>query len=507
MKKNSVWTIISVAIFALQALVETLFAVFILRLNMLPGKYAAILIAVLVLMLLASGLLLFIKNRKGLISNSRKIVAYVLALLVVLGSALGAKLAFDAYKTVSTVTNGAVTTNARTMYVFVRADDPAESLNDASDYGFAVMEQYDEQHTQGAISLIEETVGKSIAVTGYIGAADVADALLGGQTDAAILNGVSVALLIEEEAYADFLAQVKVLKAIPLADVEPTEPATEPAGTEPSEERTITNAPFAFYISGSDTRSSMLDVSRSDVNILAVVNPVTKQVLLINTPRDYFVPNPAGGGKLDKLTHCGLYGTDCSMEALEGLYGLEIDYYGQINFTGFETLVDAIGGVTVYADQSFKAGNIYIQSGENHLNGADALKFARERYHVSGGDRGRGKNQMKVIKAVIEKMTTGTTIIANYTDILKSLEGMFTTSLTMEQISMLVKMQLNDMAKWNVQTYSVSGVGGSEKTYSAPGLYAYVMYMDEEQVAYASQLIQRVLNGETLTSADMTLPE
>ena len=144
-----------------------------------------------------------------------------------------------------------------------------------------------------------------------------------------------------------------------------------------------------------------------------------------------------------------------------------------------------------------------IEKGENHLNGFEALAFARERYHVSGGDRGRGKNQMKVIKAVVEKLTTGTTLISSYGDILSSLEGVFKTNVSSDEISMLVKMQLSDLASWNILSYAVDGTGGSAKTYSSPGHKAYVMYPNEKLVGKASDLAKRVMAGDILTSEDL----
>ena len=503
MKKKNLWGIFSLLMLLLQLAAEVVTAVIVLRMNMLPEMLTAIFLGALAVPAVVTVLLLLVRNRKGEVGVARRIIAYILALLVVCGCGLVARLAEDAYKAFHSVTNTPVATNVQSVYVLVRQDDPAQTLKDAADYSFGLIADYDEVHIQGSVAYIEETVGNTIALAPQESAQALADALLADTVDAALMNGVSVSLLLDEASYADFMQKVKILQEIPFSDIEPTEP--EP--TQPKVEPNITNTPFVTYISGSDTRSSSLHVSRSDVNILMVVNPVTKQVLLINTPRDYYVPNPAGDGKLDKLTHCGLYGTDCSMGTLGDLYDLQIDYYGQINFTGFETLVDAVGGVTVYADEPFKAGDIYIQQGENYLNGEEALQFARERYHVSGGDRGRGKNQMKVIKAVVEKVTSGTTIISNYSQIIKSLEGMFSTSLRMEQISMLVKMQLSDMAKWNIQTIAVSGLGGSEKTYSMPGSYAYVMYPNEEQVAHASKLAHKVINGETLTADDLVMPE
>ena len=185
---------------------------------------------------------------------------------------------------------------------------------------------------------------------------------------------------------------------------------------------------------------------------------------------------------------------------------MDVDYYAQINFTGFETLIDAIGGITVYSDVAFTTADKYqIAQGENKLNGAEALSFARERKRLSGGDNARGQNQMKVIKAVISKMTSGSTIISNYTDIMESLEGMFATSMPMNHISDLVKMQLADMPQWEVHSYAVTGFNGSEYTYSTPGTRLYVMYPDDAMVANASALIDKVCSGEILTEADLAV--
>lgn len=503
MRKYKLINILLVAVLVLQAAAEVFTAVVLLRLKMLPDLFVILLLVALALFLGTTGGLMFLRGKRP-VSAARKIIACILALLFVLGCGLVTKLGTDAYNAIHTVTQP-ITTNTRNVYVFVRSDDPAQSLTDAAGYTFGYIGDYDVEHTENAFVQLEEKLGASVSRTALETGTDLASALLDGQVDAVVMNGVTVALLLEQEGYEDFTEKVRILETMALSslvDPVPTEP-TEP----PVPEQNITNTPFCVYISGSDTRSGILDVSRSDVNILVVVNPQTKQILLLNTPRDYYVKNPAGNGALDKLTHCGLYGVECSMGALEELYGTKIDYYGQINFTGFKTLVDAVGGITVYSDEAFKANKTYISVGENTLDGSQALDFARERYHVSGGDRGRGNNQMKVIKAVIEKMTTGTTVISNYSSILASLEGMFSTSVTMDEIGMLVKMQLTDMSAWNIQTFAVSGEGGSMKTYSMPGTRAYVMFEDEDMTAYASKLIEKVYAGEILKPEDMTYPQ
>lgn len=504
MKSSKIRTVLSMILLLLQVAAEGLAAMVVLRLNMLPGKYLLAMLAMLILLAALTAGLLFLRG-KNPVSLARRIVGWALAVLIICGCLLVAKVASDAYRTLNEVTKPVEQTSLRNMYIFVRTDDPAQTLADTADYPYGIIADYDEEHTQQAIALVEETTGKTLSVTAFEMTAELADAILNGQVDAVLMNGAAATLLTEDEAYEDFMQKVRILHTVPLSQLEETEPVTEPT-TQPPVEKNVTNTPFIVYLSGSDTRNKKLKTSRSDVNILVVVNPVTKQILLLNTPRDYWVANPVGNGKKDKLTHCGLYGPECSMEALGDLYDLKVDYYAQINFTGVETLVDAVGGVTVNSDYAFKTSTGYqFQKGENKLDGAEALAFARERYHVKGGDNGRGKNQMKVITAIIRKMTTGTTVISNYSSILKSLEGMFKTSVSMDEISMLVKMQLEDLASWNIQSYAATGKGGSEKNYSSPGHKAYVMYPDEKSVAHASALVDRVIAGEILTAEDMTV--
>lgn len=508
MNQRKKWNWISAVALALQLAAEGLTLAVIWKLDMLPTLYNTILIVIFVLLGCVTGVLLFAHGKKKTVSPSRRIVALVLVLLIVCACAAVSVVVSDVYNTMDTITNTELSGPTRSVYV--RVDDPAQTLSDAADYPFGIVENYDEESTRQAIVVIEGVLGKTIQVSSFSAVTQMVDALYAEEVDAIILNSAYAAILEDDESYADFSEKTRVLCQIPIEGwtaVTDPEETMQPDDLEetrtPVVEANITNTPFAIYVSGSDTRSSKLTTSRSDVNILVVVNPETKQVLLVNTPRDYYIANPAGNGAKDKLTHCGIYGVDCSMRALSDLYDVDISYYAQINFTGFETFIDAIGGVTVYSDVSFSAQGTWIQAGENYLNGEQALSFARERYNLAGGDNARGKNQMKVIKAVIEKLTSGTTIISNYAGILSSLEGMFVTDITMEEISRLVKMQLSDMASWNVQTYAVTGTGGSNVTYSMPGTKAYVMYPNESTVAHASELIDRVLAGEILTEEDI----
>ena len=496
MDNKKKWTIFLSVALSLQIIAQILTVALVLRLNMLPGKYIAVLIPAMALLATITGLLAFLRM-KGKVRLWRKIVSVILAVLILCGCALVCKVCLDASSLIDNVTDTNKLPSTRNTYVLVMNEDPAQVLVDTKRYAYGAVENYNVEHTGQMITDIETQLAQTLNLQYYDRASAMATALYSGEIKAIIMDGASIAFLTEETGFADFLDRVRVLYTLSIGTT------TVPEETTPPEE--IVTKPFVVYISGSDTRNDFLDVSLSDVNILAVVDPQAKQILLLNTPRDYFVPNPAGNGALDKLTHCGRYGIDCSIQALEDLYDIKIDYYGRINFKGFEGLVDAIGGINFYSDKAFKARDTYIKAGDNHLTGTQALDVARERYHVSGGDNGRGKNQMKLIKAVFEKVASSSTLIFKYSDILSSLEGMVATSFRPEEISALVKMQLGDMASWNIHSFAVTGSDGSEITYSYRGEELYVMWPDEEMVDYASTLIQRVLNGELLTEDDVTV--
>jgi LCP family protein required for cell wall assembly len=396
------------------------------------------------------------------------------------------------------------TTVTDTVSAYVLDESPAETVSDAKNYVFAITENYDYDHTQTAIEKINETTETTIRTQPYSDMFAMVQALYDGRADAMILNSAYVDVIESVGEYEDFSLRTRTLFDEEIESVATDNPllgAAQPEGW------SVATDPFVVYVSGSDTRRTKLATGRSDVNILLVVNPTTKQVLMINTPRDYYVETSVSDGARDKLTHCGIYGIDCSMDTLSSLYDEEVDYYAQINFSGFETLVDAIGGITVDSEKTFRCseGGYEIKEGTNELDGKTALSYVRERKAFADGDNARGRHQMQVIKAIIEKVSSGTTVLARYSAILQSMEGMFATNLSSDDMAALVRMQLSDRTAWNVKTFAVSGTDSSETTYSMPSERSYVMIPDEEQVSYAQELIDRVMAGEILTDADMEM--
>lgn len=515
MKKNLIWNLIYGAIVLVTVVTEALAVMAVKRLNMLPDAYMAVFIGVLALFALGIGMLLFLKGRKD--GKGRRVAACVLAVVVTCGCAALRTVALDIIETLQLTSTDTLDITTREIYVL--RSDPAQELTDARDYTFGYMKDYDTACTAQVLTEIQEQTGRKVATAGYTNLLTMAEAFLQNRVDAMILNGGIISILEDIEEFEGFSNHARILEQIRVFETNDASAAipqqhgaddvireTEialPEETEPTEKTLDFSElkPFAVYVSGSDSHDTeIVKNSRSDVNILAIVNPLTKQALLVNTPRDYYIPNWAGGYQLDKLTHCGVYGTKCSMKSLGNLYGVDVEYFVRINFTGFKKMIDALGGITVYSDYEFMAiGRSPIQIGENTLNGQQALDFARDRTRVPGGDTDRGRHQMKVITAVIEKATTGTTIINNYSQIMESVEGMFEMNVPTELISALMKMQLSDMARWNVVSFTATGYGSQAECYSAPGTELSVMKPNYSSVNKASRLIDMVFAGELLT--------
>ena len=485
------------------------------RLDMVPKRLFIYGVVVLLLLWIFEGLLFFYGNgqEKGSKKGSACRLASVFLIALTVLACIYSFFAVDkVQETVRRVTEGQTVT--RTYAVYVRSDDPAEAIEDAENYKFGFTSSYDKTNTAAASRLLRESFSHRIRMIDHDSVQEMVDELFDESVDAILLNEAYVPILQELEGYENFSEDTRVIHRFVFEERSEPDVPEQKDKAKPGKLPTrnlqpvsdITTDPFVVYLSGSDTRSQSLETSNSDVNILVIVNPQSKQILLLNTPRDYYIPNPAGGGELDKLTHCGMYGIDNSIDALSDLYDVVVNYYAQINFTGFQTLIDAVGGVTVESEIAFTTheDGIFIQQGVNKLNGEEALSFVRERYAFASGDNQRGLNQMKVLSAVIEKLSAGR-IITHYNSILSSLQGMFLTSISGDEISSLVKMQLDDGAEWNIKSFAVTGNTGNDITYSIPRVPVSVMYQNETLIKHAADLVDRVIDGETLMDEDVML--
>ena len=475
-------------------LAMVLFLLGLMRTRLFPNKLVLLAGGVFLLLAVIVGLLTATTKRMG-----RMIVGMVLTLLILAGLVIGTTYLMDAVDTLSDMTQ--VKVEITDVGVFVPQDDPAQSLNDALEYHFGMIESQDRAYIDTAIEQMEAEFGVRLTVSEFAGLEELLNALFTEKRiDAIVINSAYLELLGEMEGYEHLDGQLRELHAsrveTELQSVVPEETKSFLTEILESPEEMYVDPSFVVYISGIDSRSGLIAKSRSDVNILAVVNPDTRQVLLVSTPRDYYVPLPISQGVPDKLTHAGIYGVDVSIGTLEMLYQTNIDYYFRVNFSGFEKIIDSLGGITVYSDYSFSSGSYKFREGENQLSGAQALNFARERYAFAEGDRQRGRNQMAVIKGVINKAMSPA-ILTNYTALMDSVSGSFETSMPYDKIADLVRNQLEEGGIWNVVSISVDGTGATKRPYSM-GSNAYVMIPDQDTVDAAIEKINKVRNGDIL---------
>ena len=262
----------------------------------------------------------------------------------------------------------------------------------------------------------------------------------------------------------------------------------------------VTNTPFNIFVAGGDAYGSINKVMNTDVNMIISVDVKNHKLLLTSIPRDYYVVLPSKGeNAYDKLTHAGYYGVGESVRAVEKLLDIEINYYAKINFSTIEKIVDAIGGININNPKAFTSSDkvTHFKKGDIHLNGHQALMYARERQSFADGDVQRVKNQQKVLDAIISKMASSSTLISNYTDLLDTISKNFSTSLDRKSISRIVKAQLNDMRGWDSESQNLVGESAmSTKCYSLPGWNLYVMKQDAESVKNASTKIKEFLNNK-----------
>lgn len=489
-------TIVGIISTILFAVLSVMLLIQLFKINMAPTKYVVGICILLVIVLI--GLVSTVASKKKVTG----IFTIVLALILCAGMSFATYYLRVSNEMLSEISEQEISTDH--LSLMVKTDDPAATLQDAASYNVGILTTIGRTATDEALqAAAQENV--ILQTTEYASIVDLAQAFTDGEVNGILTNPSYLAMLDETDEYAELSETLKEVwtydyeRELVFGTPAPSEQTeAEPAETEPAQEEddgtpSIANTPFVVYISGNDAAGTLSANGRSDVNILMAVNPVTREILLVNTPRDYYV-TLAGIGEKDKLTHAGMYGVDTSMNTLGDLYGVKVPYYVRLNFTGFMNIIDALGGVTVESDVDFTVGNNHYVVGPNNLDGKAALTFARERHSFASGDRQRGKNQQAVIKAVIRKACSPA-ILTNYADVLTAVSESVQTNFSTDDISKLVKKQLADNKEWTVNSISVDGSDSSGPVYSMPGFNAYRMIPDEDTVAAAQEALKQVLGN------------
>lgn len=467
---------IGMVLSALLLIVSLILFGMIFSINVLPIKYMTILLGIYIPIVLLLVLLMLIKKLKLKIKIPCEILSIVIILIMTLGILylnktmnFMAKIKEKKYQT-------------ENFYVIVLENSSYNTLDSLKNKTIGIHMSSLESGEEAISNFRKKLSYEDKEYTDFM---QLGKDLLNHKVDAMFINGSYLSILQDEDETFD--AKTKIVETIEI----------QIKNEVVKKEIDVTKEPFNLYISGIDIYGNITSVSRSDVNIIVTVNPVTHQILLTSIPRDYYVRLHETTGYRDKLTHAGIYGVDMSITTLEDLLDIDINYYARVNFTTLIELVDAIGGVDVYSDYSFTSlhGNYKFNVGMNHMNGEQALGFTRERYAFKDGDRQRGKNQQKVITAIINKALSSKTLITKYTNILNSLESSFQTNMGSNNIYSLVNMQLDKMPSWEIISISLDGTGKSEYTYSYSGQRLYVMEPDMSTVNSAKEKIKEIMQS------------
>lgn len=376
-----------------------------------------------------------------------------------------------------------------TYSIYVLNSSKYKDINDLDGKIIAISD-IDDEGTEKAIDKISRKIEFDMAEYDSVG--DSSLALLDEEVDAILALDSNIDILKEDNK------DYNKLKAIYTFNVS-TKVETVGDKVDVSKEN------FVFYISGIDTNGKVGAKARSDVNILVAVNPKQNKILMVNTPRDFYV-KLHDKKSMDKLTHAGVYGIEESVNTLEDLYNININYYARVNFTTFVNIVEELDGITVDVPLSFceqtssrtSTKQICLKKGEQVLNGEEALALSRTRHTVAGGDRGRIENQMLVLEAIIDKAISPK-IITKYNGLLSSVSDSIITNIDQKSITKLIKKQIKNNAAWDIETYSVDGTDASDVTYSTGSQKVYVMKQDKKSVTEAKKLFDKVLETNKYT--------
>lgn len=445
------------------SLIFVMFGVF--SIGIIPAKFLAIASLYAVLSLVIIWLLIWRK------STSKPALTVALCIIAVIFSGLNI---YGAYSTraldnlLSTVQRSSQSSYVE--YAIVALKDSGVSLENADTISIITSDPLFLKVTE---TVERETAAAQVAQGSL---ASVKNSLEDKSAKLAVVRKASLPIIQEaDQAFYDNLVILKTLNV-------------ESSGTD-TQQAIDASKPYIIYISGIDTGGKIDTVSRSDVNMLMVVNPVKQSILLVNTPRDYYVQLHGTTGLKDKLTHAGVYGVNMSINTLKDLYGVDIHHYVRINFTSLTTLIDVIGPIDVHSDYAFGK----FRQGMNTLDSKQALTFARERYSFREGDRQRGRNQQHIIEAIIAKLSR-TENAVKLPQVIDKIKGSVETDIPEETLKTIIRNQLNDIRPWKVESISVDGTGAMLPTHSYGSTPLYVMVPSEESMRNAKMKIAEYLS-------------
>ena len=470
---NRSWGMVNVGLTILYAILALILLFTMFNYNFLSFRFLNIIITIGLLVVLAISIFLQKTKKSPLVTTSVLVIFSLVSLVGIFG-----------FKQMIDITNRMNQTAAFSeveMSIVVPKESDIKDVSQLT--SVQAPTKVDKNNIETLMSALKKDKKVDVKVDDVASYQEAYDNLKSGKSKAMVLSGSYASLL--ESVDSNYASNLKTIYTYKIKK------------KNNNSAKQVDSKVFNIYISGIDTYGSISTVSRSDVNIIMTVNMNTHKILLTTTPRDAYVKIPGGGAdQYDKLTHAGIYGVETSEQTLENLYGIKIDYYARINFTSFLKLIDQLGGVTVHNDQAFTSlhGKFDFPVGDIQMNSEQALGFVRERYSLDGGDNDRGKNQEKVISAIVNKLASLKSV-SNFTSIVNNLQDSVQTNMSLDTINALANTQLDSGSKFTVTSQAVTGTGstGQLTSYAMPNSSLYMMKLDDSSVASASQAIKNLM--------------
>ena len=474
---------LGIILVVVQIITSIVLMVSLITMNIISGKWILLVGGILTILVILSAVKLIFQKKA---SNGAKIACGAVSVIAIVMSVFALRYtdAFNGF--LNKVTQRKPET--KQYSVVVKEESGIEKLEGLKDKNVGFLKT-DEKAGNAENYLLEKV---KFEANFYDDADTLAKVLNGNIVDAIVLETDRMEILKEEAA--DTMKNTLVIYSFEI------ELTTENAEIS---QKKVTKEPFVLLISGSDSRNGVKATARSDVNILAVVNPAKAKILLISIPRDTYVQLHGTTGIKDKLTHAGVYGINMSKTTIEDFIGIKIDYTVKVSFDTVVKVVDELGGIEIDSDQdlTLDAWNkngpkkvCHYTVGKQQVDGDCALRFARERKSYKTGDRHRGENQQQVITAIINKLSSSSDYVLRLPEILNIAADSFETSLTRDDISSFIRMQLNEGISWDVESIAVDGTGSMQGTYSmGANRPLYVMIPNTDSVNNATNKINEYL--------------
>lgn len=481
MKNSKIWLIIKMII-AVITLVLSVYCIKVINdLDMLPTKICTLIIVGYSVLNLIN--VLFLIPKKMLLN----ILGIILSIVMIVASFLGIKHGTKITNYLnSAFNNDGIEVTAYNIAVLKSSDYNNIQDLEGKVVAYTIMDENQEDY----VNTINSKLTADLKL--YEVPTQIYDELLNKNVDAIIVTEGLLQVLDEE--YEDVDDRIKIIYNFEI------EQKVEPDSTEED----VMLKSINILVSGSDSRTDkIVDKSRSDVNMIITINPKTHKVLLTSIPRDYYVQVHGKKGNKDKLAHSGIWGTKVTRQTIEDLFGIKIDYTVKVGFQSVIKIVDLVGGVDIYSEIAFTTnggdgGSVHtkIEKGYNHLNGAQALSFARERYAYRNGDHHRIQNQQQVLEAVANKISSDKSLLLKYDEMLDALKGTYKTDIPLDLIKLVAKEQIENMPSWKIEKQQVTGGGYMRETLTAPGKLRSVIIPNMDSVKKATKKINNIKDEE-----------